>query len=222
MTRWEWIIKVLSESAKEDLPSVYKKWIFENVVNRNIRVNVADCVCNELEWTDKYISVCFIQDDEIHYSRKCIYNSKPALVLVRNCYDGVSPCELVYWYNPNIEVCKNTSTTDKIRHKVRRFSLPTFEEWRKKNYEVEMVLGAYKVEIGKFSWSDSGVRYAFAMSLSNCNPHNIYTNKLFSGLFDYEYKDDIGKLKNWYESTVSTFYDFWEQYINAMYLEPDV
>jgi len=224
MTRWEWVVKVLSENAKEKLPGVYKKWLFDNVVKRNIRVCVEECVCNELEWTNKFThkGIFFIQDEKTYLGKEFVDSSKPALVLVPYFYDVKNPCYLVYWYNPNIEVSKNNSREEKVAYKVRRFNLPTFEEWKKKNYEVEMVLGAYKVEIGKFSWSNSGARYAFAMSLSNCNPHNIYTNKLFSGLFDYEYKDDINNLKNWYDSTVATFYDFWEQYINTMYLEPDV
>ena len=181
-----------------------------------------NCICNDLEWTDNNQGVLFVQDEEIVLRRDFIDVSKPALVLVQFVYDVKNPCYFVSWYDPGIEKCENTSKAEKVAHKVRHFKFPTFEEWQKKNYEIELVLGAYKVEIGKFSWSNSGVRYAFAMSLSNCNPHNIYTDKLFSGLFEYEYKDDINKLKSWYDSTVATFYDFWEQYINAMYLEPDV
>ena len=222
MTRLEWIIKVLSESANEKLPGEYKKWLFDNVVRKNLRVNVEDCVCNELEWTDEHKGVFFVQEGKTSLVREFVDTSKSALVLVPLVYDVQNCCYFVSWYNPSIKRCENTLKSEKIAHKVRHFKFPTFEEWQKKNYEVEMVLGAYKVEIGKFSWGDSSVRYAFAMSLSNCNPHNIYTNKLFSGLFDYEYKDDINKLKNWYDSTVATFYDFWERYINAMYLEPDV
>lgn len=222
MTRLEWIIKVLSESANEKLPGVYKKWLFDNVVSKNIRVNVENCVCNELEWTDKYKGVFFVQEEKTVLSREFVDTAKPALVLVPLIYDVKNPCYFIYWYNPRICVSKKVVKAKKIVYKVRHFNFPTFEEWQKKNYEVEMVVGAYKVEVGKFSWSNSGVRYAFAMSLSNCNPNNIYTDKLFSGLFDYEYKDDINKLKNWYDSTVATFYDFWEQYINALYLEPDV
>lgn len=224
MTRWEWIVKVLSESANEKLPGVYKKWLFDNVVKKNIRVCVEECVCNELEWTNKFTlkGLFFVQDEKVVFGKEFIDCSKSALVLIPYFYDVKSPCYLVYWYNPNVDMSKTTTKSEKVTYKVRHFNFPTFEEWQKKNYEVEMVLGAYKVEIGKFSWSNSGVRYAFAMSLSNCNPHNIYTDKLFSGSFEYEYDDDINKLKNWYDSTVATFCDFWEQYINAMYLEPDV
>ena len=222
MTRLEWIIKVLSESANEKLPVEYKKWLFDNIVSRNIRVNVEDCVCNELEWTHKYKGTFFVQEEKTILGMEFVDTAKSALILVPLVYDLNTPCYFAYWYNPSIKMYKNTAKAEKVAHKVRHFNLPTFEEWQKKDYEVEVLLGAYKVEIGKFSWSSSGVRYAFAMSLSNCNPHNIYTDKLFSGLFDYEYKDDISKLKSWYDSTVATFYDFWEQYINAIYLEPDV
>ena len=224
MTRWEWVVKVLSESAKVELPGIYKRWLFDNVVSRNIRVNVDDCVCNELEWTDKYRlkGVRFIQDGEFHCSRKCIYVSKPALVLVTQCYDGLNQCELVYWYNPDIEVSKNTSKAEKVAYKVRRFNLPTFEEWKQKNNSVEITLGAYRVEIRAFCWGNGYTEYAFAMALSNCNALNVYTDKLFSSRFKYEYETGEMGLKNWYDSTVATFYDFWEQHIKAMYFEPDV
>ncbi len=224
MTRWEWVIKVLSESAKEELPGVYKKWLFENVVSRNIRINVEDCVCNELEWTDKYRlkGLLFIQDGEIHLSRMCIYASKPALVLVTFCYDGVKPCEFVYWYNPNLKVCENTSKAEKVAYKIRHFNLPTFEEWNKKNNDIELILGAYRVEIRPYCWGNGYTEYAFAMALSNCNALNVYTDRLFSSWFKHEYEAGEKGLEQWYDSTVATFYDFWERYINVMYLEPDV
>lgn len=224
MTRWEWVVKVLSESAKEEIPRVYKLWLFENVVRKNIRVCVEECVCNELEWTNKFThkGIFFVQDENVHLGKDFVDTSKSALVLVPYFYDVKNPCYLVYWYNPNIEVSKNTSKAQKVAYKVRHFNLPTFEEWRQKNNEVEIVLGAYCVRIAKFSWNHSSVEYIFAMSLANRNPLNVYTDKLFNGKFEYKYEDDISELKRWYDSTVATFYDFWEQYINSLYLEPDV
>ncbi len=224
MTRWEWVIKALSESAKEELPRVYKLWLFENVVRKNIRVCVEECVCNELEWTNKYThkGIFFVQDEKIALGKEFVDSSKPALVLVPYFYDVKNPCYLVYWYNPNIKVCKNTSKAEKVTYKVRRFNLPTFEEWKQKNKGVEIVLGAYRVEIRTIAWGDGYTKYGFAMALSNCNAHNIYTDRLFSSEFKYEYQAGEDGLMQWYDSTVATFYDFWNQYINAMYLEPDV
>lgn len=224
MTRWEWIVKVLSENAKEELPDVYRGWLFRNAIQKNIRVNVKDCVCNKLEWTDKYMikGLRFIQDGEIHCARKRIYISKPALVLVPNFDDEKNPCYFVYWYNPNIEISENVSTYEKVAYKVRRFNLPTFEEWQKKKNEVKVNLGAYRVEIRPFCWGDGYTAYGFAMALSNCNALNVYTDKLFSSSFKHGYEADENELKQWYDSTVATFHDFWEQYITGEYLLPEV
>lgn len=223
MTRWEWVVKVLSENANEKLPGIYKRWLFGNVVSRNIRVNVEDCVCNQLDWTDKYIleGIRFIQDGEIHCSKKCIYSTKPALVLVPYFHDKENPYYLVYWYNPNIEVCKRDSKPEKVAYKIRRFNLPTFDEWQKRNNEVKVNFGAYRVEIRPICWGSGYTEYGFAMALSNCNALNVYTDKLFSSSFKYEYESGGNELKQWYDSTVATFYDFWYQYINTIYLEPN-
>lgn len=223
MTRREWVVKVLSESAKEALPRVYKVWLFENVIRKNIRVNVEDCVCNELAWTDEHKGVFFVQEEKIALGKEFIDTSKPALVLVPLiCYDVKNPCYFVCWYNPNIQVCKNTSKLEKVAYKVRRFNLPTYEEWKERNHKAEVNLGAYRVEIRTFCWGNGYTEYDFAMALSNCNVLNVFTEKLFSSSFKHVYEDGEDGLKNWYDSTVATFYDFWEQYINAMYLEPDV
>ncbi len=224
MTRWEWVVKVLSESAKEELPRVYKQWLFDNVVKRNIRVCVEKCVCNELEWTNKYThkGIFFVQDEKTHLGKEFIDSSKPALVLVPYFYDVKNPCYLVYWYNPNIEVCENTSKAEKIAYKVRRFNLPTFDEWQRRGRNVEIDLGAYRVGISRGGWRDGYTDYVFCMSLSNSSPFSVFTNRLFSCHFEHRTGDEDNILKQWYDGTVDAFHDFWEQYINAMYLEPDV
>ena len=219
MTRWEWVVKVLSESAKEKLPEVYKKWLYDNVLKKNVRVNVESCICNKLEWTDNHKGVFFVQDDKTYLERKYIDSAKSALVLVKCFYDVKNYYYSVYWYNPDIEICENTSKRREGTCKVRRFNLPTYEEWLEKDNKVEVLLGAYRVEIRTF-WLDGGcMETIFHMTPYNGVEVNVYTDKLFSSYFNYM----LGiTLKEWYDSTVATFYDFWEQYINAMYLEPDV
>lgn len=222
MTRLEWVIKVLSENAKEELPREYKLWLFDNLLPKNIRVNVKECVCNELEWTNQYVmeGLFFVQEDKVFFTEALIDIYKPALILIPKFYEEHVSYHLVYWYNPNIEISKNKADDEKQSYKIKRLSLPTFEEWNQKNNEVTIELGAYRVEICPFSWGKDYTEYGFAMSLSNCNALNIYTEKLFSGIF--EYNGDKDKLKQWYDSTVATFHDFWDEYINDLYFESNV
>ena len=219
MTRWEWVVKVLSENAKEEMPEVYKKWLADNVLSRNIRVNVEDCVCNKLEWTDNHKDVFFVQDGKTYFEKKLIDSTKTALVLVQYFYDVKDSYYLVYWYKPAFEVYENTSKKEKISYKVRRFSLPTYKEWQEKDKNVEIILGAYRVEIRMFCLDGGYMETVFHMQPYNGIELNVYAEKIFSSYFNIA----LGiSLKQWYESTVETFYDFWEQYINAMYLESDI
>jgi len=219
MTHLEWVIKVLSENAKEELPKVYKLWLFDNLTQKNIRINVKECVCNELEWTDQYVmqGLFFVQEERMTFSRDFIDNSKTALVLIPMFYEVNVPYYLVYWYDPNIEISKSKSKAEMLGHKIRRLNLPTFEEWKSKNNEVTVELGAYRVEIRPFCWGAGCTKYGFAMSLANCNALNVYTERMFSSIF--EHNGDVSKLKQWYDSTVSTFHDFWDEYISKLYLE---
>ncbi len=103
--------------------------------------------------------------------------------------------------------------------KIKKFVFPTFEEWVKRENDTEIVLGAYKCEVGVFCWTSGNCEktYMFALSLSNVNPHNIYTNKLFCDTFNYD--GDNEKLKQWYNDTICKFNDFWENHIKSTYFE---
>lgn len=219
MTRWEWIVKVLSESAEQELPRVYRVWLHENVTTKNIRVRIGNCVCNELDWIRQYKErqVQYLQDDKWTFEKKDIDTSKQALVLVPYFNVQEGSYWLVHWYNPDIHKCKNISA-DKIGSaKVKYFNFPTFEEWQQKNNDVRVTLGAYRVEIRPIAWGNDSTLYGFAMALANSNPHNIYTEQLFCDSFRYE--GDVQKLKEWYESTVEAFHDFWGNHIKSTYFQ---
>lgn len=222
MTRLDWVIKVLTKNAKEELPKEYKLWLFDNINEKNIRVNVKECVCNELEWTNKYTmkGLFFVQEDRTFLSRELIDASKPALVLIPKSYEEKNSYYLVYWYNPNIEISKNKADDEKQSYKIKHFSLPTFEEWNSKNNEVTIQLGAYRVEIRPVCWGNGYTEYGFAMSLANCNALNVYTERFFCSLFEHD--GNANKLKEWYDSTIATFNDFWDEYISELYFEPIV
>ena len=222
MTQLEWIIKVLSENAKQKLPKVYKLWLFDNLTQKNIRVNVNDCVCNELDWTNEYImdGLLFVQDDKEVRSLSLIDIYKPALVLVPKVYEKIFSYHLVYWYNPNIEVSKVKSKDKSLELKIKRLNIPTFDKWNQKNNEVTVTLGAYRVEIRPVCWGNGYTKYGFAMSLSNRNALNVYTDRMFSSVYDHG--GDVNKLKQWYDSITATFHDFWDEYISELYFEPNV
>ena len=112
MTQLEWVIKVLSENAKEELPKVYKLWLFDNLTPKNIRVDVKDCVCNNLEWTDQEKTPFFVQEGEEFLSKCFIDDSRTALVLVPKLYEESNTYYLVYLYNPNIEISKSNSNDE--------------------------------------------------------------------------------------------------------------
>lgn len=101
--------------------------------------------------------------------------------------------------------------------KIKRFNIPTFEEWRKYNREIRKELGAYCVEIRAVAWHAEYTMYQFAVALSNSNACNIYTKRFFSKIF--RDSGDENKLKEWYEDTVQTFHNFWEEHIKNTYLE---
>ena len=64
--------------------------------------------------------------------------------------------------------------------KIKHFIFPSFEEWVKREEDTEIVVGAYKCEIGVFCWYSGSCnkKYMFAVSLANRNPHNIYTTNI--------------------------------------------
>ena len=68
---------------------------------------------------------------------------------------------------------------------VKMFKFPTFEEWTSNGRKFEDGIGAYKCQLKSFCWSRISTTYMFAVALSNTNPSNIYTNKLFCKSFEY-------------------------------------
>ena len=100
---------------------------------------------------------------------------------------------------------------------VKKFTIPTFEDWAKNNYKFETSIGAFKIEITTFSYTKSSTEYIFACALSNTNPTNLFTEKLFSHIFEYDNKN-VNDLKSWYDDTVDNFHKFWENYIKSVYL----
>jgi len=100
--------------------------------------------------------------------------------------------------------------------KIKRFSLPTFEEWEACNKDIRKNLGAYRVEIRAVSWGEYGTRYQFALALSNCNACNIFTDKEFSKTIMTK---DKNELKQWYNNTLIEFNSFWEELILTTYFD---
>ena len=104
--------------------------------------------------------------------------------------------------------------------KIKPFVFPDFEEWVKKD-STEIVLGAYKCEVGVFAWTAGSCNktYKFALALSNRNPHNIYTEKLFNK--NFEYVGDDEKLKEWYNNTIKEFNVFWGNLVKSTYFDDE-
>lgn len=103
---------------------------------------------------------------------------------------------------------------------IKTFKFPTFKEWEENSYDrFETKLGDYRAEVGAICWESDRLdpTYGFAVSLANCNPLNIYTKKIFYRYF--KFTGDTKALKNWYESAISEFNDFWENYIAETYIE---
>lgn len=106
--------------------------------------------------------------------------------------------------------------------KVKKFVFPSFEEWVKREQNTEIVVGAYRCEIGVFFWyaNSPSKRYMFAVAYENQNPLNVYTSKVFHKIFDYD--GDYEQLKKWYNDTIDEFNVFWENHIISNYLEVEV
>ena len=99
--------------------------------------------------------------------------------------------------------------------KVKRFELPTFEEWEQANRCVKLELGAYRVEIR--GCIASAGRTLYQLLLTHVNTCGSCTKRLYGKAFVYNDNDD--KLKQWYNHTVSEFHEFWKNYMKATYLE---
>lgn len=219
MTRWEWVVKVLSESAGEKLPREYKLWLHDNVTLKNIKVCIEDCVCGELDWINKFKhkGIVFVQLGNSTCKKEEVDTSKQALILVPYFYNISNPYYLVFWYIPGNNVVKKESPKEQ-NIKIKRFALPTFEEWQKRNYEIRLNLGVYRLEIRCVAWGPEYRRYKFALALCNENACNIYTERLFADNFVYAH-DGIDKLKKWYNETAEAFHDFWENHIKSTYFQ---
>lgn len=104
--------------------------------------------------------------------------------------------------------------------KIKTFNFPTFKEWEENSYDrFETKLGDYRVEVGAVCWTSGEyeITYGFAVSLANVNSLNFYTKKIFYRYF--KFTGDTKALKNWYESIIREFNDFWENYIAETYIE---
>ena len=101
---------------------------------------------------------------------------------------------------------------------VKMFKFPTFEEWTSNGRKFEDGIGAYKCQLKSFCWSRISTTYMFAVALSNTNPSNIYTNKLFCKSFEYIEGNNEEEFKIWYNDTIDEFNRFWITYIKSVYL----
>ena len=72
MNRAKWIIKVLSESSRQELPEVYKEWLNDNVKSRNITVCVEDCILERIDWSYEDRGLIFVQDGKELWIRKML------------------------------------------------------------------------------------------------------------------------------------------------------
>lgn len=100
--------------------------------------------------------------------------------------------------------------------RINMFNFPTFEEWVKRDKELKIEIGAYRCEIRRFAWSEIETTYMFAVSLSNVNPLNIYTDKLFCKS-SFGCANNTEMLKKWYYDTIEEFNTFWENHITSTY-----
>lgn len=102
--------------------------------------------------------------------------------------------------------------------RIKHFDLPTFEEWGKMDYHYESRLGEFDIEIEESSWcTDGTVTYGFAVA-SNQIPMNVYARAIYRHIFTC-HRSEKDKLKDWYETEVIKFREFWENYIYDTYFE---
>ena len=101
---------------------------------------------------------------------------------------------------------------------IKMFKCPSFEEGFANGCKYESGIGAYIIDLSPYVYSENTTTYMFAVALSNTNPHNIYTNRLFTRTFICHDKDQVA-LINWYYESIKKFNDFWCEYIRSVYLE---
>ena len=100
--------------------------------------------------------------------------------------------------------------------KIKHFNFPTFEEWIKMNYCYKSRLGEFDIEIEESSWyTDGRVTFGFAVA-ANQIPMNVYSHAIYRNTFTCR-KTEIELLKEWYNSEIIKFKEFWEKYIISTY-----
>lgn len=99
--------------------------------------------------------------------------------------------------------------------KVKHVQFPTFEEWKAKEYSWESKIGEYNIRIAIFSWGNKSTTYAFGVAACQ-NPLNIWSSRIYYEPFTCENGEG---LEDWYNSQVSRFKEFWENYIKKNYLD---
>ena len=95
---------------------------------------------------------------------------------------------------------------------IRTFNFLRFDDWIKRNYYYDAVIGVYNLKIDIVGWNNSNQYLMF--ELKPINGKSLFT-RTFTINRKSTTKDEI---INWYFDTVIEFNAWWKNYINETYI----
>ena len=99
---------------------------------------------------------------------------------------------------------------------IKQWNFPTFEEWEARNYKWYGSIGNYNCVIEPFMFGTADTTFICAVSVDE-NPANIYSKQDIRRSKSIEDRDSDG-LKFWYNSTIKSVGDEWQEYISKTYI----
>lgn len=102
---------------------------------------------------------------------------------------------------------------------IKTFQLPSFEEWKSKNYDYTGKLGVFYCSVERFCYYSDGI--CFKLSVANFEiPSNINVNQIISISYMHvpSEPDAMAKLEAWYNGLQEALNKKWFEYIEHTYL----
>jgi len=126
-------------------------------------------------------------------------------VCMRYCVKGEEGQKKTY---PVVEI------VNKNKFKKFEFKIPSFEEWNIKGRKFKQTIGDYTCAISTFSQGVNGnVIDIYKASIADYEyPNNIYVKKIVSKSLEC-HRDDLEKIKEWYNSVKDELNNAWEKFI---------
>lgn len=102
---------------------------------------------------------------------------------------------------------------------IKQFNPPSYEEWRKCEYNYVEAIGVYRCAITRWAWNQRNTTYMLAVAASP-TPTNLNVEQVIRRVYrcNWTQADAEEQLRKWYEDTVKYLHEQWTQHISDTYL----